>query len=75
MPSPALQALLTRAGTALEQGRGAEAAQLLAPALRSGLAREDELAVRAALAQAWLGQGDRDQAATALGRTPHTQRE
>ena len=71
-----LQALLARAGAALERGRGPEAAQLLAPALRSAtLTREDELAVRAALAEAWLLQDDLDQAATALGRTPDTFRD
>ena len=35
VPSSSLQALLARAGAALERGRGPEAAQLLAPALRS----------------------------------------
>src|SRR5204863_5926077 len=76
VPSSSLQALLSRAGTALERGRGPEAAQLLAPALRSaGLTREDELAVRSALAEAWLLQDDLEQAATALGRTPDTFRD
>ncbi len=70
-----LHALLSRAGTALEQGRGPEAAHMLAGALRSSLTRDDELAVRAALAQAWLQQDDLDQAATALGRSPDTFRE
>ena len=63
--------LLARAGTALERGRGPEAVQILAPALRSaGLPREDELTVRSALAEAWLLQDDLDQASSALGRTP-----
>ena len=76
MPSSSLQALLARAGTALERGRGPEAAQLLTPALRSaGLTREGELAVRSALAEAWLLQDDLDQASTALGRTPDTFRD
>ncbi len=53
-----------------------DAAQMLAPQLRSSaLTRDDELAVRAALAQAWLLQDDVDQAATALGRAPDTFRE
>jgi DNA-binding NtrC family response regulator/tetratricopeptide (TPR) repeat protein len=44
---------------------------MLAPALRSGsLPRDDELAIRAALAEAWLLQDDLDQAASALGRPP-----
>src|SRR6188508_3302229 len=62
--------------SALERGRGAEAAQVLAPALRSGtLSRQDELSVRIALAEAWLLQDDLVQAAAALGRTPDTLRE
>ncbi|HEY7170968.1 MAG TPA: sigma 54-interacting transcriptional regulator [Vicinamibacterales bacterium] len=76
MPSTSLQALLARAAAALERGAGADAAQMLAPALRSaGLTREDELAVRCALAEAWLLQDDLDQAAAALGRAPDTLRE
>jgi DNA-binding NtrC family response regulator/tetratricopeptide (TPR) repeat protein len=76
MASTSLQALLTRAGAALERGRGAEAAQMLAPALRSSaLTRDEELALRSALAEAWLLQDDLDQAAAALGRPPDTFRE
>ena len=68
--------LLGRATAALERGRGTEAAQLLAPLLGSGtLSREDELAVRTALAEAWLLQDDLTQAASALGRTPDSMRE
>ncbi len=53
-----------------------EAAQLLAPLLRSSaLSREDELAVRTALAEAWLMQDDLAQAASALGRPPGAIRE
>src|SRR5688572_32538253 len=71
-----VQSTLARAQAALERGRGAEAAQLLAPIVRSGsLRREDELAVRAALTEAWLLQDDLAQAATALGRPPDTLRE
>jgi tetratricopeptide (TPR) repeat protein len=67
---------VTRAGVALERGRGAEAAQMLAPVLRSStLSRDDELAVRSALAEAWLLQDDLDQAAAALGRPPDTFRD
>jgi len=67
---------LARAIAALERGRGAEAAQLLLPLLRGGsLSREDELAVRAALAEAWLLQDDLVQAASALGRPPDALRE
>ena len=50
MPSPSLQALLARAAAALERGHGADAAQMLAPVLRSTLPRDDELSVRAMLA-------------------------
>jgi transcriptional regulator with AAA-type ATPase domain/tetratricopeptide (TPR) repeat protein len=65
-----------RAGAALERGRGLEAAQMLAPALRSAaLPRDDELALRAMLAEAWLLQDDLDQAASALGRPPDTFRD
>jgi DNA-binding NtrC family response regulator/tetratricopeptide (TPR) repeat protein len=73
--SSSLHALLARAGVALERGRGTEAAQMLAPALRSSLLRDDELAVRAMLAEAWLLQDDLDQAAAALGRPPDTFRD
>jgi DNA-binding NtrC family response regulator/tetratricopeptide (TPR) repeat protein len=60
----------------LERGRGAEAAHVLAPLLRSGtLNRPDELTVRAALAEAYLLQDDLTQAAATLGRTPDTLRD
>ena len=49
---------------------------MLAPLLRSAvLSREDDLAVRSALAEAWLLQDDVDQAATVIGRTPDTFRD
>jgi hydrogenase-4 transcriptional activator len=70
-----LQGLLARAASAVRRGRGTEAAQLLAPILRSSLPRDDELAVRAMLAEAWLLNDDLDQAAAALGRTPDTFRD
>jgi DNA-binding NtrC family response regulator/tetratricopeptide (TPR) repeat protein len=73
--SPSLHAILARAGSALERGRGPEAVQVLAPLLRSALAREDDLAARSALAEAWLLQDDVDQAAAVLGRTPDTFRD
>jgi DNA-binding NtrC family response regulator/tetratricopeptide (TPR) repeat protein len=67
---------LARANAALERGRGNEAAPLLAPLLRSGaLSRDDEIAVRTALAEAWLLQDDLAQAAAALGRAPDAIRE
>jgi len=76
VPSPSLQGLLARAGAALERGRGADAAQILAPALRSAsLTRDDELAIRTALAEAWLLQDAVDEAIAALGRPPDAFRE
>src|SRR5204862_612624 len=76
VPSPSLNALLVRATASLERGRGADASQLLAPALRSSaLTRDEELSVRSMLAEAALLQDDLDQAATALGRPPDTIRE
>ena len=75
MPSSSLQALLTRAGASLERGRGGEAVQMLAPALRSSLTRDEELTVRSMLAEAALLQDDLDQAAGTLGRPPDTFRD
>ena len=76
VPSSSLQALLARADAALVRGRGPEAADLLAPALKSAaLTREGELALRSALAEAYLLQDDLDQAAAALGRAPDTFRD
>jgi len=70
------QSTIARASAALQRGRGSEAAQILAPLLRSSaLSREDELAVRSALAEAWLMQDDLAQAASALGRPPSGIRE
>ena len=76
MPTAALHPTLARANGALERGRGADASPHLIPLLRSGsLNREDELTVRAALAEAWLLQDDLPQATTALGRPPDTLQE
>ncbi len=76
MSSSSLQALLTRAADALGRGRGAEAAQLLAPLLRSStLTRDEELTLRSMAAEAALLQDDLDQAASALGRPPDTFRD
>ena len=50
-----VQAALTRAASALERGRGAEAVQILLPHHRSGaLPRDEELSVRARIAEAYL---------------------
>src|SRR5256714_4164774 len=67
---------MVRAGASLERGRGAEAAQMLGPPMRSqGLTRDDELTLRSMLAEAALLQDDLDQAAAALGRPPDTFRD
>jgi hydrogenase-4 transcriptional activator len=56
---------------ALEQGRGTEAAELLAASLRrADLSRDDRAQIRCALAEAWLLQDDVKQAAEALGKEP-----
>ena len=76
MATQSFPAVLARATVALERGRGQEAAQVLAPVFRSGaLSREDELSVRAALAEAWLLQDDLVQASSTLGRTPDALRD
>jgi len=71
-----VQAALTRAGSALERGRGAEAVQILLPHHRSGaLSRDDELSVRVRIAEAYLLLDDLTQAAAALGRPPDVSKE
>jgi DNA-binding NtrC family response regulator/tetratricopeptide (TPR) repeat protein len=70
------QPAYNRALAALQRGRGAEAVQWLTSAMRApGLRRGEELAVRCALAEAWLLQDDIDQASAALGRPPDLLRE
>jgi hydrogenase-4 transcriptional activator len=74
--SVALQPILARAQTALERGDAARATEHLAQSLRSTtITREDELTVRATLAEAWLLQDDIDQASAVVGRPPDTLRE
>ena len=76
MGSSSVQSLFVRAGASLERGRGTEATQMLAPALRSSaLNRDEELTLRSMLAEAALLQDDLDQAANALGRPPDTFRD
>jgi len=71
-----LHPTLARASVALDRGRGAEAASLLHPLLRSqSFTREDEFLVRVALTEAWLLQDDLVQATSALGRPPDTLQE
>jgi hydrogenase-4 transcriptional activator len=62
---------MAAAHAALQHGRGAEALDALAQALATpGLRRDDELAVRCAMAEAWLLRDDVNQAAAVLGRPP-----
>ena len=71
-----MSSTLARVGGALERGRGAEVFPLLQPLLRKGsLSRDDELTIRAALAEAWLMQDDLTQASAVLGRPPDSLRE
>jgi len=67
---------MARAAAALQRGRGAEALDALSQALDSpGFRREDELAIRCAMADAWLLRDDVNQAAAVLGRPPDVLRE
>jgi len=59
----------------MERGHAAAAAELLAPLLETSLKREDELAVRATLAEGHLMMGDLAQAGAVLGRAPDAIRE
>ena len=62
---------LAQATDALRQGRGADAATLLVRALKvPGLARDEAIQIRCALAEAWLQQDDMRQAGEALGAPP-----
>ena len=67
---------MIRVQAALERGHATEATQFLAQALRStSITREDELAIRCTLAEAWFLQDDITQASAALGRPPDALRE
>ena len=67
---------MARAAAALQHGRAGEAIDALSSALGSpGLRREDEFAIRCAMAEAWLLRDDVNQAATVLGRPPDVLRE
>jgi DNA-binding NtrC family response regulator/tetratricopeptide (TPR) repeat protein len=73
---PSVQLLVARASASLDRGRGMEAAEMLAPIVGSAsLTREDDLAVRSMLAEAYLLHDDLDKAAAALGRAPDTFRD
>jgi thioredoxin-like negative regulator of GroEL len=66
---------MARATVHMERGHAAEAAELLAPLLETSLKREDELIVRATLAEGHLMMGDLAQASAVLGRAPDSLRE
>jgi hydrogenase-4 transcriptional activator len=64
-----------RATAHMERGHAAAAADLLAPLLETSLKKEDELIVRATLAEGHLMMGDLAQASTVLGRAPDALRD
>jgi hydrogenase-4 transcriptional activator len=66
---------MARAAARLERGQASAAAELLAPLLQTSLKREDELIVRASLAEAHLLLGEVAQASIVLGRAPDSIRE
>ena len=67
---------MANAAAALQRGKGAEAIDALSQALNApGVSREDELAIRCAMAEAWLLRDDVTRAAAVLGRTPDVLRE
>ena len=76
MITASIQLALTRAASALQRGRGRDAAQILMPLHRGGsLPPDAEFAIRAALAEAFLLQDNLQQATVTLGRTPDSTRD
>ena len=75
--NPALQPVLAKASTMLDQGHASDTIDLLAPLLHSpsNLSRDEELGIRVTLAESYLLQGDLAQAGVVLGRPPDTLRE
>jgi DNA-binding NtrC family response regulator/tetratricopeptide (TPR) repeat protein len=73
--SPPLQPVMARATGLLERGRATAAADLLGPLLETSLKREDELIIRASLAECYLMMGDLTQASAVLGRPPDGMRD
>jgi hydrogenase-4 transcriptional activator len=72
----AFQPALARARVALEKGRHADAVSALTHTLRGyALKRDDEIALRCTLAEAWLLGDDVAQAAATLGRPPDSPRD
>jgi hydrogenase-4 transcriptional activator len=70
-----LQPVMGRATAHIERGHAAAAAEVLAPLLETSLKKEDELIVRAALAEGHLMMGDLAQASVVLGRAPDALRD
>jgi hydrogenase-4 transcriptional activator len=76
VPARDLGALLARSLAALERGRCEDVIRLLGTELGTlGHTRDEDVAVRTVLAEAWLLQGDLKNAALALGRPPDGRRE
>ena len=71
-----IQLILTKAHEALARGQSTDVTRTLSRELKvRGLLRQDELALRCALTEAWLLEGDVRQAAKALGPPPDSTRE
>ena len=71
-----IQPVLAKAHAALDRGQSADVTRTLARELKvRGLQRADELALRCALTEAWLLEGDVRQAAKALGPPPSSTRD
>jgi hydrogenase-4 transcriptional activator len=66
---------MARAAANLERGQARAAADLLRPLLETSLKRFDELAIRGALCEALLLEGDVAQAQSTIGRAPDAFRE
>ena len=75
MAPQGVKALFSRAQAALNRGQSTEVIRLLSRDLKApGRARDEELAARCLLGEAWLLHGDVKQASLALGRLPDERR-
>ncbi len=70
-----MQPVMARAAAHIERGQASAATALLTPLLQTSLKRTDDLAIRAAIAEAFLQQGDVTQASATLGRQPDALRD
>ncbi|MGH9173645.1 MAG: tetratricopeptide repeat protein, partial [Vicinamibacterales bacterium] len=66
---------MARAAGHLARGQASAVTALLTPLLQTSLKRTDDLAIRGAIAEAFLQQGDVGQASSTLGRAPDALRE